>query len=253
MSNPPKTFAARATGNIQVWVDDGAHRLTDQGEFEELPTEQHTSRVQIVVKSSGAISEKGEAVNYQYFEGVDPNSPFVENYVEELAAAVQETEGKEKSKYRPVFLTANAITLSDKVQLVLRFYGDPEGIHENYDFVHACNFWTSWERKVTLKAEALESLMAKELRYIGSKYPVCSIFRVRKFLNRGFSITAGQLFKICHQISELNLSDFDVLREQLTGVDTAYFEEVIKKVKAKGLDSNTVDSSYLMQLIDGLL
>lgn len=75
---------------------------------------------------------------------------------------------------------------------MVRFHGDPAEIHENYDFVHCTNYWTSWERRVTLNQQALECIMTKELRYIGSKYPVASVFRVRKFIERGWTIGAGQ-------------------------------------------------------------
>lgn len=150
--------------------------------------------------------------------------------------------------YRPVFLSTNAITLTGKVQIVLRFVGEPDEIHKNYDFVHCTNYWASWTGELTLHAAALESLLSKELRYVGSKYPICSVFRLRKFIARQWTINAGQILKMIMQINELDLQDLRVLEDQLFGVDVAYFIEVIEKLKEK--DPEKVNAAYLVEILD---
>ncbi len=208
-------------------------------------------RVKIVVKSAGVDAEENEQP-YEYFElRPNPTQNAGGNYVDELFnISNQLKSNSKKNDYRPIFLSANAITLTGDVQVVIRFYGDPEVIHSNYDFIHATNYWTSWDRLIVLNQKALESLMNKELIYVGSKYPISSICRVRKFLGRGWHITAGQLLKICMQLSELNLKDFKILEEQLTGVDVAYFSEILNKIKSK--DPEIVDFAYLSTLIDNI-
>lgn len=150
--------------------------------------------------------------------------------------------------YRPVFLSSNAITLSNKIQIIVRFAGEPDQIHENYDFVHCTNYWTSWEEKTVLRQAALEALLSRELRYVGSKYPVCSVIRLRKFIKRGWTINAGQILKMIMQISELDLTNPAVLEDQLTGVDSAYFIELMSKLRDK--DPEKVNSAYLAEIID---
>jgi hypothetical protein len=80
----------------------------------------------------------------------------------EIEEAYQETEAlaleNEDPTFRPVFMSTNAITLSDKIQIVLRFYGEADTIHENYDFVHCTNYWTSKAGELVLRQPALESL-----------------------------------------------------------------------------------------------
>lgn len=158
----------------------------------------------------------------------------------------------QKPKYRPIFMTSNAITLSNGVQLVLRFYGSPEEIHANYDFVHCTNYWTSKDKALVLNQAALESLMTRELEYRGSKYPICSIIRTRKFVRRGWKINAGQFLKMCFQISELDLKNPAVLEDQLTGVDTAYFMQLIDRIKhdTKVDPKQEINSIYIVSLID---
>lgn len=172
-------------------------------------------RVKIIVRSDGVASE-------------NPVEPIEDILDDASELEVPKKKGKKLEKYRPVFLSTNAITLSDKIQLIVRFYGEPEDIHKTYDFVHCKNYWVSWEPgKVKLYVEALEAIMNKQLVYQGSEYPVCSIFRIRKFMARGWTINVGQILKIAFQVSELDLSDVDTLEDQLIGVDTLYFEQFI--------------------------
>jgi len=217
-------------------------------------------RIKIIVKSSGIASHEGSELPYQYFEGspdeqgadyvqeiiTDPIK--VEDVYQDTEAKALATETKPKAEYKPVLLTTNAITLSDKIQIVVRFYGEPDKIHGNYDFVHCTCYWTSWNNELVLRPLALEAILAKELQYVGSKYPICSMVRVRKFLQRGWKINAGQILKMAMQISELNLKDLKVLEDQLTGVDTAYFVQLLDRLKAK--DPEKVDAAYLVEIVD---
>lgn len=215
-------------------------------------------RIKVVIKSAGIASEEGTEKAYEYFESSpDQNA---EGYVGEVmqdpgeiedayeqseATALQEQEGK---PYRPVFMSTNAITLSNKIQLILRFYGEPSVIHENYDFIHCTNYWSSWDNNLELKLAALQALLSRELRYVGSKYPICSLIRVRKFIKRGWTINAGQILKMVMQLSELDLKNPKVLEDQLTGVDVAYFIQVMAAVKEK--DPEKVDAAYLVEILD---
>ena len=99
-----------------------------------------------------------------------------------------------------------------------------------------------------LRPDALEALLAKELRYVGSKYPICSVVRLRKFISRGWRINAGQILKMAMQISQLDLTDIKVLEDQLTGVDTAYFLQLIQRLKDN--DPEKVNGAYLIEIID---
>lgn len=190
--------------------------------------------------------QEGEAAGY--VSEVMQDAGEIQDRYEKTEDEAQKVEDDGKPKFRPVFLSTNAITLSHKVQIVLRFFGEPDVIHENYDFTHCTNYWCSWDDSLVLRPEALECLLARELRYQGSKYPVCSVFRLRKFIKRNWSVNAGQILKMCMQISALDLTNIEVLEDQLTGVDCAYFCEVLAKLKAK--DKTSVDSAYLIEIID---
>jgi len=154
----------------------------------------------------------------------------------------------EKNSFLPTFFSPNAISFTDDLQVVLRFHGDIDEIHKNYDFVHATNAYDYEKNNLILRKDALESLLSKNLYYIGSKYPLTSIIRSKKFIKRGWNISAGQYLKIMYQISELDLKDPLVLEEQLTGVDIAYFEELIEAMR--GVDEKKINYTYIGKIID---
>ena len=205
-------------------------------------------RVRIVVRSSGLAADEGDS-SYQYFESREDGA--AGEYLDSTNFAegeVDEEVRPSKPPYAPVYLSSNAITLKNEVQIIVRFFGDPEEIHKNFDFVHCTNYWT-YKMGCVVNQEALLSLMSKTLVYRGSRYPVCSLFRVKKFVQRGFHINAGQILKMAMQISDLDLNNFDILEEQLTGVDVAFFQEVLNKLSDKS-GKGTVDTAYLMELIN---
>ena len=150
-------------------------------------------------------------------------------------------------KYQPIFLSQNAISLTDDIQIVLRFNGSVEKIHSTFDFIHATNYFT-FDEGLVLNVDALACILTKTLRYQGSHYPLTSIIRMKKFLLRDWNINAGEMLKIMFQISELDLKNIEVLEEQLIGVDVAYFAKLIEVLK--GVKKETMTSNYISEIIN---
>jgi hypothetical protein len=212
-------------------------------------------RVIIYMKSSGVASET--QTDYRYYESQPESAQ--DEFFGDVAAAMDTgddiADGEElvkiarsKDKYRPIFLSENAITLSDKTQLVVRFYGEANELHENYDFAHAMCWFDYAKYDLVAPHEALECMLSKTLIYKGSLYPIASLFRIRKFIARGWRISAGQMLKIIFQVSKLNLEDRTVLREQLIGVDQAYMSQLLSTIAENKTDR--IDSVYIAKLID---
>ncbi len=176
-----------------------------------------------------------------------PHSGIVGNAIAELKPI---NDGKET--YHPVFISSNAISLSDGIQIVVRFFGEPNQIHDTYDFIHTKAYWCSKENKVVIPQEVYEAVINKTLFYTGSKYPICSVFRLRKFVSRGWTINAGQILKICYQIKNLDLDDPAVLEDQLIGVDYFYFIDLIAHMREDIGKGVRIDELYLSSLIDSI-
>lgn len=196
-------------------------------------------RITCFIRSVGIAKEDNE-------NGIDDETENIED------PFTREECESDKPKYRPRYFSTNAISLSDKIQIVIRFYGDVEEIHKNYDFAHCTCSYDYKNNMVNLPEKALECIINKELYYIGSRYPLCSIIRTRKFITRGWHINAGQYLKMCLQLNELNLHDFNVFKDQLTGVDSYYFEQAISGIEKRMQEDKTfeVDNNYLFEVIN---
>lgn len=221
----------------------------------------HGDRVAVMVKSAGVLSaSSGEGV-YQYFEALSDSAPEqTEEYVQVIfGGAGGRSDYAADKDYWPCVLTGNAITLLRQnrkltpVQLILRFTGDPAQIHQNFDWAHATNYWTFQSGLVT-RAEALECLLARELRYVGSQYPLAALLRAFKFVQRGFTRPhAGHLLVLALQLARLDWDDPHVWEEQLTGVDFAYFREIIQRIRkllAEGVGMQEIIATYLAQIVE---
>lgn len=203
----------------------------------------------IRIKLSGMGTNKILENTEEYGEE-NPIPSILEQADEINASNTQESENKE-NKYEPVYISDNAITLTNQVQLIIRFFGLPEEIHKNFDYIHCTNYFVPNKKELYLEKLALESTLTKELIYTGSLYPLCSIIRMRKFLSRGWHINAGQILKMCMQISELNLNDISVLNEQLIGVDVTYFIQLIEELKIKQEENKeSLSVPFVASLID---
>jgi hypothetical protein len=230
-------------------IDEIAPGYENQGtRVSHMITNTAPDRVKIIVRSDGIAAEDKEVLN-------EPAEDIVAKADELSDSALDEKEeDKSKPKFRPVFLSSNAITLSGRIQIVVRFYGSPEEIHKNYDFVHCTNYWTRKSGELVLNPKALECILNKELIYQGSKYPLCSVIRTRKFIARGWQINAGQYLKMLFQVSELDLTDIAVLEDQLVGVDSAYFMQLIDALREHQEKHSdfVVSSGYIATIIDRL-
>lgn len=226
-----------------VKVTPGVNPYTPEVREEKLPNAkgEMEDRIVIWIKSAGVAGEA--QTSYSYFESRTEDE--TKDFVKSTAHTIKK---KQKKKYRVTFMSDNAITLTNKMQIIIRFYGEPDEIHDNYDFQHAMCYYDHAKQDLSLPASALEALMSRTLIYQGSLYPIASIFRMKKFIERGWRITAGQQLKIMWQISELNLQDKNVLREQLVGVDMAYMHQLIEALK--DIDEKKINASYVATVID---
>jgi len=199
--------------------------------FDECVEVTNDDRVRIVIPSDGVAGEAPDEI--------------------EVDKEKESKQKEELGEYFPIHMSENAITLTSKVQLITRFYGSPEEIHKNYDFIHCTNYWTK-ETKLVNNTDALESILTKELHYVGSLYPLCSIIRTRKFIGRGWRIHAGQYLKMCFQLNELDLKDINVLRDQLTGVDSSYFHMLIRALEKQKENNPEKDitAEYVCEIVN---
>ncbi len=163
-------------------------------------------------------------------KGVEEDRPYVKLVLGSI-------EAKHEGPFRGRLLTSNALSLSGKkggpsIQLIVRFAGSADKILSNFDFVHCTCYYDSVTNKLCLNQPALESMLSRRLLYIGSLYPIATIFRLKKFIKRGWNISAGQITKLALQITECKLTPL-LLVDQLMGIDLHVMRHFIEKINDK--------------------
>lgn len=253
-------YYKRATGDDLVAIDDPAEA---KGLSHYAYSRDEPKGIGMFIKSSGKvegeaakddrtavgahnIEELPDEVAEELFGTLDEN----EQVNAELQDPDEEKAAKKKNVFEPKYITENAITLSDGIQIVLRFCGEPEYIINYYDYEHCKMWFQCWDGVLKTPEFALETLLNKRLVYTGSKYPICSLFRMRKFMARGWRINAGQIVKMAYQISHLDLNNIEVLRDQLIGCDHAYFMWLIADLQSKVAEDPEAVKTYLVEMID---
>jgi len=147
-------------------------------------------------------------------------------------------------------VTDNAITLKSGIQIITRFCGNVGYIVKGFDFVHTQITYDVMKGEIKpLNQNVLECILTKELEYISNDHPISSLLRAFKYIKRGWSINPGHIFKICLDISELDLLNPSVLAEQFIGIDLTYFSDLIESVE----DGNAKTFDGISALLDDLM
>ena len=149
--------------------------------------DEYNNRIEIQVTSSGIVNDNDVDTQDEDYN-IDEQDDNIDDIIDD------------KIKYRVRCITSNAISLSDDIQIICRFCGNPEQIFKNYDFIHTMQAYTRMDDNLILNTNSLVSIMCKRLQYQGSLFPICSLFRMRKFIKRGWTISSMEIFKIAYQI-----------------------------------------------------
>jgi hypothetical protein len=185
---------------------------------------------------------------YKQRDNIDFDSDNFLNCIEIIDACSAKNINPEASDYIPICITPNAISLTHGIQLITRFTGQPEKILSNFDFIHTNNYYLYGTNQLVTNHKAIESILTRQLIYNGSKYPICSMIRTRKFIKRGWNISAGEYLKMAFQIQDLDLYNISVLREQLIGVDAKYFIKFLDILKTK----NSLNVNEIFDLLNNI-
>jgi len=169
-----------------------------------------------------------------------------------IAHGILKKEKIEGEKYQPIAVTSNAFSFTDGIQFVVRYADNPIGIIKNFDFTHSKGLYHYELDELVVPEQTEKAIKEKNVTYTGSAYPLASLIRTRKFVQRGWKINAGQYLKIALQLNELDLLDPAVLREQLVGVDLFYFGEFLSKLETVGMEKIDFDKGIekMFEMID---
>jgi hypothetical protein len=112
-------------------------------------------------------------------------------------------------------------------QLIKKIYGSESNVIKQFDFSVCTCAYDPRKSEFYLHDKFFENLSTRTLVFdINAKYPISSLYRVKKYLQKGYQLPAVELIKIALSINNLNMSSYKDLRDQLEGIDTLFLKSV---------------------------
>lgn len=103
---------------------------------------------------------------------------------------------KDKNKkFHVNLITDNSINLSDKIQLITKFVGEPKKIIKSFDWEHLQSFY-EYPDNLNIPDKVYKLLLEKKLIYTGSAFPLSSLIRLKKYLKKNWDVSALTIMHI---------------------------------------------------------
>lgn len=135
------------------------------------------------------------------------------------------------------YVSRNAITMKRKssrsnkvwsIQLILRFAGPVHHIFETFDFTITQGAYDFCTKSFEFGERFMQDVAAKKLVYLGgSRYPICAMYRTKKYGERGYAVPGSTIMHIALSIVRLDIKTYGELKDQLMGIDTCYLQGLL--------------------------
>jgi len=170
-------------------------------------------------------------------------------------------------KYEIKLITDNAINLSDKIQIITKFVGDPVFVTERFDWQHIKSWYDCNTCKLHLTSDVYQLVCEKELIYTGSDYPLSSLMRLKKYIKKGWNVSNSTILHIALDfVASINkmeakrqfeqakhgMDQLQKLREEFENMSQEEFDELDKEVTYIQSDDNfeIITDSETLHFID---
>lgn len=141
-----------------------------------------------------------------------------------------------------------------KIQLIIMsslICENPVDIIKQFDYSVCMGAFDVESDAFILDPLFLEDVSRRELRYnISAKYPIASLFRLRKYLKKGYTISGLEMVKLGCAINNLQMKSYRDLRDQLQGIDTLFLMDLTNKLGSSEYGSKEYDFSVFTSLLE---
>lgn len=144
------------------------------------------------------------------------------------------------------------ISNGHRVQLIKVITGTPYQVIETFDFTicqAAFHLYDDGYLGFFFGKDFLQHLAQRRLVFnVAAEYPICSLYRVAKFIKRGFHFSGIDAIKLALKIQALEIDDYKVLRRHLMGIDTLFLKDLTDSLK--GQDEKKYDLNEFLATLD---
>lgn len=165
------------------------------------------------------------------------------------------------SKHSPgviKFVSRNAITLQNNLQIIFRFVGQPEEVFKTFDFEHCKCYWKSLPTGLTagkfyIDPKASLAFATKQLVYTQrSRFILSALYRMTKFVRRGWSVPLSTLYALTQDASTIDLTDPKVVESELLGFYGFRLNDLSAVIALSVGDDGRVDPTKLISYLEKL-
>lgn len=149
---------------------------------------------------------------------------------------------KKDHSFKLIFESENAVLFKheetkQKFQVILCYFYNEEDIPSVYnlfDFT-VCMAAYSFEMDAFYFHERFLCDLAQQRIYFSNKspYPINALYRVKKYISKGFSIAGSELVKIALAIQALKIRTILDLKKHLMGIDTVLIKSLLTDMNMK--------------------
>lgn len=137
---------------------------------------------------------------------------------------------------RFICITDKSITFKyneTKIQLIHQsYYNDVLEVFSDFDFTVNMIGYDFENENISLDCKALQHLSQRVLSVnTNTKFPLISVLRVNKYLERGYTISKKEMFKLLLSVNKLNLESYDEVVKNLGGMYGISISEVFNQDK----------------------
>lgn len=166
-----------------------------------------------------------------------------------------------------IFESGNALTFryENKLYQIITKYITPKSavyqkswsaqdVISNFDFTVCMGAFNCGTSQWILYPNFLLDIAAHRLVFnVHSSYPICAMYRVLKYMRKGYELSASELVKLALSINKLKMESYMDLKEQLMGIDTLIFQELTDSLINQHGENAPVDFGMVMREIDNKL
>ena len=217
-----------------------------------------------IIIAGGAVTSVFSGATIKDFDLYPLNIVSYTEFKREFEQLIKESDD---SKDKQLFSTANAITYRyhNKIyQLINKYVSadclvyQPEWtvaeILGNFDFTVCMAGFDCKNSQWVLYDNFLSDIAERRLVFnTHSAYPICAMYRVLKYIKKGYELSGGELVKIALSINQIEMLTYKDLKEQLLGIDTLIFKDLTDALISKHGETAPVDFGMVMEEINNKL
>jgi hypothetical protein len=137
---------------------------------------------------------------------------------------------------------------------MVEMMGEVRDVLEKFDFTICMGAYDFHGEGMLLHPDFLRHIAQRRLVFnINSGYPICALFRTRKFMARGYKMSGVEALKIGLRIEKLGMTTMADLRKQMMGIDTMFLRELTDALNKPEEAEKKYEFDKAMQMIEECL